>query len=70
MEIASAPHDKYFPLGETHALARAAIHTRVHLTVTSTLHHAIPTLSLSDVTDLFRFDGWVVRFLHAARGAG
>ena len=44
----------------------AAAHTDVHLTVTSTLHHAIPSLSLSDVADLFRFDGWVVRTLHAA----
>ena len=67
VEIASAPHDKYFPLAETHALARAAVHTRVRLTVTSTLHHAIPSLSLSDVADLFRFDGWVVRVIRTAR---
>lgn len=39
----------------------------VRLTVISTLHHAIPNLSLSDIADLFRFDGWVVRTLHAAR---
>ncbi len=67
VEIASAPHDKYFPLGETRALARAARDTHVRLTVTSTLHHAIPSLSLSDIADLFRFDGWVVRMLQAAR---
>jgi len=67
VEIASAPHDKYFPLSETRALARAAIHTHVHLTVTSTLHHAVPSLSLSDIAGLFRFDGWVVRALEAAR---
>lgn len=67
VEIASAPHDKYFPLGETRALARAAVHTHVRLTVTSTLHHAVPSLSLSDIADLFRFDGWVVRALQAAR---
>jgi dienelactone hydrolase len=67
IEIASAPHDKYFPLGETRALARAAVHAHVRLTVTSTLHHAIPSLSLSDIADLFRFDGWVVRSLQAAR---
>ncbi len=66
VEIASAPHDKYFPLGETRALARAASHTQVRLTVTSTLHHAIPSLSLSDLADLFRFDGWLVRVLRAA----
>jgi pimeloyl-ACP methyl ester carboxylesterase len=67
VEIASAPHDKYFPLAETRALARAARHTRVRLTVTSTLHHAIPSLSISDIADLFRFDGWAVRSLHALR---
>jgi pimeloyl-ACP methyl ester carboxylesterase len=65
VEIASAPHDKYFPLAETQALARAATHTRLRLTVTSTLHHAIP--SLSDIADLFRFDGWAVRSLQALR---
>ena len=67
VEIASAPHDKYFPLGETRALARAATHARVRLTVTSTLHHAVPSLSLSDVADLFRFDGWAVRSLRSLR---
>ena len=67
VEIASAPHDKYFPLSETRALAQDATHTHVRLTVTSTLHHAIPSLSLSDIADLFRFDGWVVRALRAAR---
>ena len=68
VEIASAPHDKYFPTAETRALARAATQTQVRLTVTSTLHHAVPNLSLSDVADLFRFDGWAVRTLDALRG--
>ena len=67
VEVASAPHDKYFPLAETQALARAAGHARVRLTVTATLHHAIPSLSLSDVADLFRFDGWAVRSLRGLR---
>lgn len=67
VDIASAPHDKYFPLGETKALVRAARHSRVRLTVTSTLHHAVPNLSLSDLADLFGFDGWAVRSL---RGLG
>lgn len=67
VEIATAPHDKYFPVAETQALARAAHHSRVSLTVTSTLHHAVPSLSLSDITDLFRFDGWAVRSIHALR---
>lgn len=63
VEIASAPHDKYFPVTETEALARAATQATVRLTVSSTLHHAIPSLSLSDLADLFRFDGWAVRSL-------
>jgi pimeloyl-ACP methyl ester carboxylesterase len=68
VEIASAPHDKYFPLAETWALARAARHSHVSLTVTSTLHHAVPSFSLSDIADLFRFDGWAVRSLRRLRG--
>jgi pimeloyl-ACP methyl ester carboxylesterase len=68
VEIASAPHDKYFPLGETRALARAAPHSRVRLTVTSTLHHAVPNFSLSDLSDLVGFDGWAVRSMRRLRG--
>ena len=48
-------------------LARAVRHTRVRLTVTSTLDHAIPSLSLSDIADLFRFNGWAVRLMQALR---
>ena len=44
--IASAPEDKYFPLSQTRELAAAATHSKVSLTVTSTLHHAIPSVSL------------------------
>ena len=68
VEIASAPHDKYFPLGETRALIHAAQHSPVHLTVTATLHHAVPSFALSDLADLFRFDGWAVRSLRRLRG--
>ncbi len=68
VEIASAPHDKYFPLAETKTLVRAARHAHVQLTVTSTLHHAVPSFSLSDLADLFRFDGWAVRAMHGLRG--
>jgi len=67
VDIASAPHDKYFPLSETRNLAGAAGHTHVRLTVTTTLHHAIPSFSLSELGDLFRFDGWLVRCLRTAR---
>jgi pimeloyl-ACP methyl ester carboxylesterase len=68
VDIASAPHDKYFPLGETKALIHAARRARVDLTVTSTLHHAVPSFSLSDLSDLVRFDGWAVRSLRGLRG--
>ena len=68
VEIASAPHDKYFPLGETQALAAADRHSRVSLTVTSALHHAVPNLSVSDFADLFGFDGWAVRSVRGLRG--
>jgi pimeloyl-ACP methyl ester carboxylesterase len=67
VDIASAPHDKYFPLSETRDLAQAATHTRVELTVTDTLHHAIPSLSLPDLTGLLAFDDWVVHVVEAAR---
>ena len=66
VEIASAPHDKYLPLSEVRSLALAAAQTPVRLTVTSTLDHAVPTLSLSDLVGLARFDGWVVRVISAA----
>lgn len=66
VDIASAPHDKYFPLGETHELQQAATGTHVGLTVTSTLHHAVPSLSFGDLAGLVRFDGWAVRVVRAA----
>jgi pimeloyl-ACP methyl ester carboxylesterase len=65
VELATAPHDEYFPPAESHALARAAPDARV--TVTSTLDHAVPELSLGDLADLARFDGFVVRYLREAR---
>jgi pimeloyl-ACP methyl ester carboxylesterase len=64
VELATAPHDKYFPPAESRALARAAPHVRV--TVTSTLDHAVPNVSFGDFADLARFDGFVVRFLRTA----
>jgi pimeloyl-ACP methyl ester carboxylesterase len=64
VELATAPHDKYFPPGESHALARAAPNVRV--TVTSTLDHAVPKLSLGDMGDLGAFDAFMVRYLRTA----
>jgi hypothetical protein len=66
VELASAPHDPYFPPAESRALARISPNVRV--TVTSTFDHAVPRPSLREIADLFRFDGFVVRFLREARG--
>ncbi len=65
VELATAPHDKYFPVGESRALARLA--PDVDVTVTTTLQHAEPRPSLRAVWDLLRFDGFVVRALRKAR---
>jgi pimeloyl-ACP methyl ester carboxylesterase len=62
--IASAPHDKYFPPEQSRELARHA--PRIQLTLTPALQHAIPHFSLDDLAGLFRFDGFLVRILHAA----
>jgi pimeloyl-ACP methyl ester carboxylesterase len=64
VELVTAPHDQYFPPAESHALARAAPDARV--TVTSTLDHAVPELSLDDIGDLAAFDGFMVRYLRDA----
>ena len=65
LELASAPQDPYFPIDEARALAVAAPDARV--TTTSALAHAVPEPTLGDLPDLLRFNGWVVRSLHAAR---
>jgi acetyl esterase/lipase len=64
VEIVVPPTDTYFPLGEAQALA-AALPT-AHLTVTATLDHTRPTLSLANLRSLVRFDRFVVRGLRAA----
>jgi hypothetical protein len=66
VELASAPHDPYFPSSESKGLARAAPDAR--LTITAAFSHVIPQPSLTDPSDLFSFDGWAVRSLRAARG--
>jgi hypothetical protein len=65
VELASAPHDRYFPPAESRSLAKRSKHVR--LTVTSTLDHAIPALSLRDIGDLVAFDQFIVRFVHNAQ---
>jgi pimeloyl-ACP methyl ester carboxylesterase len=61
VELASAPHDKYFPLAESRRLAPSA--PRVRITITSTLAHAVPHVSLGDVAALLRFDAFGIRVL-------
>ncbi len=65
VELASAPHDPYFPPAESRSLAKRSKHVR--LTVTSTLDHAIPALSVGDIGDLAAFDKFIVRFVHDAQ---
>ena len=43
------------------------MHGSVRVTITSTLAHAVPKLSLGDIGDLADFDEFVVRFLRDAR---
>jgi pimeloyl-ACP methyl ester carboxylesterase len=64
VELASAPEDKYFPLAESHELARLIDDARV--TVTTTLEHAVPEASLGGIADLARFDAFAVRVLERA----
>lgn len=64
VELVVPPSDVYFPLGEAHALAAAL--PNVHLTITATLDHTRPQLSLGRLRDLRAFDRFVVRGLAAA----
>ncbi len=64
VEIATAPHDRYFPIGEAQALAAASPYVR--LTVTSLLAHATPRLSARYVAELRQLDSFFLRSLRAA----
>jgi hypothetical protein len=64
IEVAVPPDDMYFPLAEATALASAS--PNVRLTVTRTLNHTRPSLSLKTVRDFRRFDRFVVRSLALA----
>jgi dienelactone hydrolase len=65
VELATSPHDDYFPVSQSRLLARAS--PRVRVTVTKTLSHALPEPSLHSIGAAFRFDGFVVRGLRALR---
>lgn len=64
VEIATAPHDRYFPIAEAQALAAASPHVR--LTITSLLAHATPRLSARYLAELRRLDAFFVRAFTAA----
>ena len=64
VEIVVPPNDAYFPRGEARALTEALPNAR--LTVTRTLDHTRPQLSLAALGDLLAFDRFVMRGLRAA----
>jgi pimeloyl-ACP methyl ester carboxylesterase len=64
IEIATAPHDKYFPLAESLALQGEVADVRI--TVTSALAHATPRMTLRSVADFGRLQGFMARSLTAA----
>jgi pimeloyl-ACP methyl ester carboxylesterase len=68
IEIATAPRDKYFPLGESIALQEAAPNVRV--TVTPSLAHAVPKLGLTRLGGVGRLHAFFVRSLSAACSTG
>lgn len=64
VELATGPHDKYFPPSESYALERIAPQRTV--TVTTALDHAELDVSPRDVPAFLAFDGFVVRSLRTA----
>jgi pimeloyl-ACP methyl ester carboxylesterase len=65
VELATGPHDKYFPPSQSYALERVAPQRRV--TVTEVLDHAKLDVSLRDIPAFATFDAFVVRSLRTAR---
>jgi pimeloyl-ACP methyl ester carboxylesterase len=67
VELATGPHDKYFPPSQSYALGRVAPERRV--TVTGALDHAELEVSPEDIQAFATFDAFVVRALRTARAA-
>ena len=67
VELATGPHDKYFPPSQSYALERIAPQRRV--TVTEALDHAKLEVSPGDVPAFATFNAFVVRSLRTARTA-
>ncbi len=63
-ELATGPDDEYFPAFESRRYAQIASNARA--TVTPTLSHAEAEISPRELRSLLRFNGFVVRTLHAA----
>ncbi len=68
VELATGPHDKYFPPSQSYELERIAPERRV--TVTGALNHAKLNFSPEDIPAFATFDAFVVRSLRIASGAG
>ncbi|HET7273228.1 MAG TPA: alpha/beta fold hydrolase [Rubrobacter sp.] len=65
VDLATGPHDKYFPSSESYGLKRVAPQRQV--TVTEALDHAKLNVSPGDIPAFVVFDGFVVRALRTAR---
>jgi pimeloyl-ACP methyl ester carboxylesterase len=65
VELATGPHDKFFPPSQSYELERIAPERRV--TVTEALDHAKLEVSAGDVPSFAAFDAFVVRSLRTAR---
>jgi acetyl esterase/lipase len=64
VEIATAPHDRYFPIAQARALAAASPHVRI--TITSLLAHATPRFDARNMADIRRLYAFFTRALRAA----
>ena len=65
VEVATGPHDKYFPPSESYELKRVAPERRV--TVTEALDHSELNFSLADTPAFAALDAFVVHSLREAR---
>jgi hypothetical protein len=65
VDLATGPHDKYFPPSQSYRLERIAPQRTV--TVTGALNHAELDVSAEDIPAFLILDGFVVRVLRTAR---
>ena len=67
VELVSGPHDKYFPISESYAVAGIA--PNLHVTVTGALDHAEVSFSVEDIPAFVRMDSFVLQSVRQARSA-